>query len=205
MNLNRRQLLEHEEYEPESYYSSFTAEMELSASNMWLLWHTLRQMVQEAPSSSVSSSVASSVTPSGPALPPISSITSLGAGSRCSRGDLLVRLHGRLLSALSLRFRAWLQQLLTASSANAALDIARVSQPLLDVRAVLYNVCTLCEPFIFYCASPRDSLLNTTFLWRQLLLFYEFSRTRNVLILTCTSRTVVYEFSCCKTCTHEYI
>ena len=141
MNLNRRQLLEHEEFEPESYYSSFTAEMELSSSNMWLVWHTLRQMAQEAPNSSVPSALALCPTTTTSTITASTSIASLGAGSQRSRGDLLVRLHGRLLSALALRLRAWLQQLLNASNANAALDVARLSQPLLDVRsAVVYSI-----------------------------------------------------------------
>jgi len=37
MNLNRRELLEHVEYEPEFYYAAFSAELEICSSTMWSL------------------------------------------------------------------------------------------------------------------------------------------------------------------------
>ncbi len=37
MNLNKRELVQHVEYEPETYYASFSAELEISLSPMWSL------------------------------------------------------------------------------------------------------------------------------------------------------------------------
>ena len=37
MNLNVRELREHVEYEPEFYYSAFSAELEICSSTMWSL------------------------------------------------------------------------------------------------------------------------------------------------------------------------
>ena len=35
MNLNQRELTQHVEYEPETYYAAFSAELEICASPMW--------------------------------------------------------------------------------------------------------------------------------------------------------------------------
>lgn len=37
MNMNQRELRQHVEYEPDTYYSAFSAELEICASPMWLL------------------------------------------------------------------------------------------------------------------------------------------------------------------------
>ena len=37
MNLNRRELVQHVQYEPETYYAAFSAELEISLSPMWSL------------------------------------------------------------------------------------------------------------------------------------------------------------------------
>jgi E3 ubiquitin-protein ligase UBR3 len=37
MNLNIRELSQHVEYEPDTYYAAFSAELEISASPMWSL------------------------------------------------------------------------------------------------------------------------------------------------------------------------
>lgn len=147
MNLIRRQLSEHEEFEPDSYYSSFTAEMELSASNMWLLWNTLRQMALDSPHWSAGTPTADSSISS---VAVAAHTDSSCSGGRCSRGDLLVRFHGRLLSALALRFRAWLQQLLVASTPHLHLDVAHVSEPLLDVRVLTQRTYTTLST---YCSA----------------------------------------------------
>ena len=37
MNLNKRELVQHVQYEPETYYAAFSAELEISLSPMWSL------------------------------------------------------------------------------------------------------------------------------------------------------------------------
>lgn len=45
MNVNVRELVQHVEYEPESYYAAFSAELEISASPMWSLLQHLEDEV----------------------------------------------------------------------------------------------------------------------------------------------------------------
>ena len=37
MNLNLRQMVQHVEYEPDTYYAAFSAELEICSSPMWSL------------------------------------------------------------------------------------------------------------------------------------------------------------------------
>jgi E3 ubiquitin-protein ligase UBR3 len=45
MNLNQRELHQHVEFEPDTYYAAFSAELEIAASPMWSLISHLRNQV----------------------------------------------------------------------------------------------------------------------------------------------------------------
>ncbi|KAH3873560.1 hypothetical protein DPMN_036798 [Dreissena polymorpha] len=47
MNLNTRELHQHVEFEPDTYYAAFSAELEISASPMWSLISHLRREVEQ--------------------------------------------------------------------------------------------------------------------------------------------------------------
>ena len=49
MNLNQRELNQHVEYEPDTYYAAFSAELEICSSAMWsMLAHCHDQVIQIA-------------------------------------------------------------------------------------------------------------------------------------------------------------
>ena len=43
MNLNQRELVQHVEFEPDTYYAAFSAELEICASPMWSLLVHLKE------------------------------------------------------------------------------------------------------------------------------------------------------------------
>lgn len=48
MNVNVRETVQHVEYEPESYYAAFSAELEISASPMWSILQHLEDEVSHS-------------------------------------------------------------------------------------------------------------------------------------------------------------
>ncbi len=46
MNLNRREMVQHVEYEPDTYYAAFSAELEICSSPMWSLLAHLHEEVR---------------------------------------------------------------------------------------------------------------------------------------------------------------